>query len=80
MSPRAESVVERVAVAEAQRQWENGEVFGDSHTFWQMCYLQDTDDFSVEVADLAGSIIQSQYLGVAVAVAVIGYLPSEEGW
>lgn len=40
-----------------------------------MSYPQGAEDFSVEAADLAGSIIQSQYLGVTVAVAVIGYLP-----
>lgn len=34
----------------------------------------------MEAADLAGSIIQSQDLGVAVAVAIIGYLPSEKVW
>lgn len=41
----------------------------------KMSYPQGAEDFSVEAADLAGSIIQSQYLGVTVAVAVIGYLP-----
>lgn len=41
-----------------------------------MSYPQGTEDFSVEAADLAGSIIQSQYLGVTVAVTIIGYLPS----
>lgn len=44
-----------------------------------MPHLQGTEDFTVEAAGLAGSIVQSQYLGVTVAVAVIGYLPSEEG-
>lgn len=43
-----------------------------------MSHPQGTEDFSVEAADLAGSIVQSQYLGVAVAVAIVGYLPSEE--
>lgn len=42
----------------------------------KMSYPQGTEDFSVEAADLAGSIIQSQYLGVTVAVTIIGYLPS----
>lgn len=46
----------------------------------KMSHPQGTEDFSVEAADLAGSIIQSQYLGIAVAVAIIGYLPSAEAW
>ncbi len=45
-----------------------------------MCYPQGAEAFSVKAADLARSIIQSQYLGVAVAVAIIGYLPSAEAW
>lgn len=44
----------------------------------KMSYPQATEDLSVEAADLAGSIVQGQYLGVAVAVAIIGYLPSAE--
>lgn len=43
-------------------------------------YPQGAEDFSVEAADLTGSIIQSQYLGVTVTVAIIGYLPSAEAW
>lgn len=44
----------------------------------KLSYPQGTEDFSVEAADLAGSIIHSQYLGVTVAVAIIGNLPSAE--
>lgn len=44
----------------------------------KMSYPQGTEDFSVEAADLAGSIIQSQYFGITVAVAIIGYLPAAE--
>ena len=43
-------------------------------------YPQGAEDFSVEAADLTGSIIQSQYLCVTVTVAIIGYLPSAEAW
>lgn len=32
----------------------------------------------MEAADLAGSVVESQYLGVTEAVAVIGNLPSAE--
>lgn len=44
----------------------------------KMSYPQGTEDVSVEAADLAGSIIQGQYLGVTVAVAIIGYLQAAE--
>lgn len=40
-----------------------------------LSYPQGTNVFIAEAADLAGSIIHSQYLGVTVAVAIIGNLP-----
>ena len=46
--------------------------------FGRLSYPQGAEDFSVKAADLAGSVIQSQNLGVTVAVAIIGNLPSAE--
>ena len=43
-----------------------------------MFYPQGAKGLSVEAANLAGAVVHSQYLGVAVAVAVVGHLPSEE--
>lgn len=64
--------------------WEVFQLF-DPRIKWislsrKVSYPQGAEDFSVEAADLAGSIVQSQDLSVAVAVAIIGYLPSAEEW
>lgn len=37
-----------------------------------------TEHFSVEAADLAGAVVQSQDLGVTVAVTIIGNLQKAE--
>lgn len=49
---------------------------GRSIFYLKISHPQGTEDFSVQAADLAGSVIQSQDLGVTVAVAIIGHLPS----
>ena len=43
-----------------------------------LSYPEGAEDFRVEAADLTGSVVQRQNLGVTVAVAVVGYLPSAE--
>lgn len=40
-------------------------------------YLQSAENLRVEAADLTGAVVQRQYLGVAVAVAVVGNLPQK---